>query len=378
LTNVKVLTEHLGYLSDGIKLRAYRDAIARVVRQGDVVLDLGCGSGVLGLACLRAGASRVYFIDETPAIEIARRTMEQAGLASRAVFCRTRAQQTTLPERVDAIVCDHVGYFGIDYGILELLDDAAHRFLKPGGVVIPSELRLSICAVGSAVCRAFVSDWRGQSIPADYHWVGDIAAETRYAVTLAPGDLITGPAHLATIPLNVRSQSFLSWTAELVATRDGWVDGLAGWFECRLTGDVWMTNGPRSSDRVQRPQAFFPLATRIAVRMGDAMRVTVMARSADNLLSWAVEFPASGQRFSHSTWKGLLLDTQDLRRASPARIAALNSRGRARQIVLGYCDGTRTIAAVEQLVRRDHPDLFPSAEELSSFVTHVLAQETEA
>ena len=49
-----LLTEHFGYLSDALRLRRYGEAIAAVVREGDVVVDIGCGSGVLGLACLRA------------------------------------------------------------------------------------------------------------------------------------------------------------------------------------------------------------------------------------------------------------------------------------------------------------------------------------
>ena len=71
-----MLDEHLGYISDGIRLRHLGTAIAKAVRPGDVVLDLGCGSGVLGLLSLQSGASRVIAIDSTAMIEVAVRRFD--------------------------------------------------------------------------------------------------------------------------------------------------------------------------------------------------------------------------------------------------------------------------------------------------------------
>jgi hypothetical protein len=65
-----------------------------------------------------------------------------------------------------------------------------------------------------------------------------------------------------------------------------------------------------------------------------------------------------------------------LNRGRPDRLASLNDRGRARKIVLSYCDGKQTIEQVEALVIRDHPDLFPSAKATSAFVRSVLQWDT--
>ena len=53
-----MLDEHLGYVADRIRLERFRAAIAKAITAGDRVADLGCGSGILGLLCLRAGAGR--------------------------------------------------------------------------------------------------------------------------------------------------------------------------------------------------------------------------------------------------------------------------------------------------------------------------------
>ena len=57
------LDEHLGYVSDSIRLARYQAAIAKVVAKGSTVADLGSGSGVLGLLCLQAGLGHVDAID---------------------------------------------------------------------------------------------------------------------------------------------------------------------------------------------------------------------------------------------------------------------------------------------------------------------------
>jgi hypothetical protein len=114
----------------------------------------------------------------------------------------------------------------------------------------------------------------------------------------------------------------------------------------------------------------------VAVKAGEVVSVTIMARHEDNVIGWVVELPASGKKLTHTTFNGLFLDRESLSRTQPDRPASLNQRGRARQIILSYCDGKRSIAEVEDQVLRDHPDLFPSTRASLSFIRHVVAWDT--
>ena len=54
---------HHALLTDAVRVDAFADAIARVVRPGDVVIDAGTGSGVLAVLAARAGAKQVIAVD---------------------------------------------------------------------------------------------------------------------------------------------------------------------------------------------------------------------------------------------------------------------------------------------------------------------------
>jgi protein arginine N-methyltransferase 1 len=314
----KTLDEHYGYLSDRVKLEQYRAAIDRRVRPEHVVLDLGCGSGLLGLMALRAGASKVLFVEEGAIIEVARQTVTHAGFADKAEFFQTNSFELSLPERVDLVISDHVGYFGFDYGILDLLADAKSRFLKPDGIIVPTQIELKLAPIESTACRKLVGQWRDGSVPNDYSWLGTAAANTKHSTQLEREELLAEAETLATLELGAEAPPYLSWSAEFVCARDGTLDGVAGWFDCRLIDDLHMTNSPIAEERLDRPQAFFPLDTPVAVTVGERILVTIMVRHKDNVIGWVVDLPESGKRFTHTTFNSLLLGSEALMRDTSA------------------------------------------------------------
>lgn len=371
-----MLSEHLDYLKDCTRLERFKAAIATVLDSGDTVVDLGCGSGILGLLCCEAGASHVFAIDATDMIEIARETFQRAGLDGKGTFIRSPSQRVELPQPADLVICDHVGYFGFDYGIIHTLQDARTRFLKRDGHLIPAGLRLYLGAVESETAKARAHGWGEAGIPPEFHWVRHLTVNEKHGLKLPATCVLGQPAMLDDLDLHRDQPEFFSWSAVLPIERDGVVHGLAGWFDCKLAEGVWMTNSPLATAAINRPQAFLPIDEAVPVRAGDVIQATVMARPADHLIAWVVEFPASGQRFSHSTWQGMVLARDDLFRSQPERIPRLSREGAARMTVLQYCDGRRSVREIEQLVLRDHPDLFPSPQEISRFVIQVLSKDS--
>jgi len=92
--------------ADKIRMEAYSTAIARSVRPGDAVVDLGCGPGVFALLACKAGARRVYAIDMDGVVDFGRQLASANGFGDRILFLRGDSRQIHLPECVNVHVSD--------------------------------------------------------------------------------------------------------------------------------------------------------------------------------------------------------------------------------------------------------------------------------
>lgn len=371
-----VLAEHIEYLTLPGRNALYRQAIAATLEPGDRVADLGCGVGVLGLFCLEAGAEKVWGIDSSDAIHLARETMAKAGLADRYECIAGSTFRTVLPEQVDLIICDHVGFFGFDYGIVQLMRDARQRFLKPGGRMIPQALDLIVAGVSSADCLAKADGWMRAEVPEQYRWLDRLSRNLRYSYPFSADDLIAAPVALGHVDFAEDEPDFFRFETVLTATRAGRFDGLAGWFDCRLAEGVQMTNNPLAPESIRRSQAFLPAEESFMVEAGDEVRVAVRFRADDTMISWTIQPPGGAKRQQMSTFNGTVLTPADLVK-EPGRPLTLSAEGKARAFVLAQVDGQRSGDEIAERVLTEWPDMFPGEQAVRDFVKSVLAHHCE-
>jgi type I protein arginine methyltransferase len=367
------LAEHIDYLTLPGRNALYRSAIAQVIKPGDTVADLGCGVGVLGLFCLEAGASHVWGIDSSDAAYLARDAMQRAGLDDRYTCLAASTFSTQLPAPVDLIICDHVGYMGFDYGIIRLIRDARQRFLKPGGQMIPQALRLMVAPASSDVCLQKAAQWGDAIVPDQYHWLETLSRNTRYSHNFAADELLGADAVLGEVDLASDDPDFFRFEAQVTITAAGRFDGMAGWFDCQLAGDVRMTNSPLDEASIQRPQAFFPAQESFAVEAGDTIGFSLRFRADDSTISWTITPPGGATPHRLSTFNSTILTPADLVK-DQARPLTLNHAGEGRAYVLAQVDGTRSSSEIIAKVISERPDLFPTQQMLRDFVETVLAR----
>ena len=74
---------HRAMIQDLTRTDRYLQAILDPVRPGDVVIDIGCGTGLLAMFACMAGARHVYAFEQGTVIDLARRLVEENGYAAR-------------------------------------------------------------------------------------------------------------------------------------------------------------------------------------------------------------------------------------------------------------------------------------------------------
>jgi protein arginine N-methyltransferase 1 len=375
----RVIDEHRLYLRDRHRLSAYERALREVVRPGDVVVDLASGTGILGMLACRAGASRVYAIEQDGIAGLARQIARANALYDRITGLRGHSRSITLPERADVVVSDQIGGFGLEADIIELFRDARERFLRAGGTLVPRGLELMVAAVESARLHKRLAFWNDRPAGFDCSAAVEIAANTGYTVRLRRDHLISAPVSAAEIDLMADAPSPLHISGTVRTSRAGLLHGFAGWFVARLSPHVTMTNSPLSAERIYRRPVFFPISEAVAVEAGTPIDISMKVLPSDTMYSWELQVASAEGvplRFRHATLRGMLLGREDLERTHPAYRPTLTSSGRARLTVLRLCDGGHPLSEIERSVYEQHRELFASPAQAALFVAEVVGPYT--
>jgi len=370
----RVLDEHRQLLSDAKRLAALERAVSAVVGPGDVVVDLGSGTGILGLMACRAGAARVYAVDDGGVIAVARSIARANGCEARMTFVMEHSRAVELPERADVVLADQIGHFGFEAGLLECFSDARARLLKPGGRMMPQRIRLMVGLVQSADIRDRLAFWSTRPAGFDVSPGIEIARNTGYPLMLAPSDLLGPGVEGANLDVTTAETGAFGISAQLTASRAGVLDAIGGWFVADLAPGVTMTNAPDASDRISRRHVAFPVGETVTLAAGDRVAVSMRVRPEDHLVRWRVDVRDGERTITRSTLNGMLLPRERLARTRPDFVPRLTPRGHARRTVLELCDGLRPVAEIERAVFDRHRSLFESVDRAQLFVAEVITR----
>jgi len=371
-----ILDEHREYLIDRSRVSAFERAISEVVRPGDVVLDLGSGTGILGLFALRAGASRVYATDASGLTQLEREIFAANGFADRVVYIKGLSTRVELPEKAQVIVGDLIGRFGIDGGLVEYYADARRRMAVPGARNVPSRVELYVAPVEAVEMRAEIDFWRESPAGFNFDSAFNIAVNTGHPAKYKSEQILGNAQVIAAIDLTSDDGRILEGSVTSVVHRIGTMDGIAGWFEATLSPSVTISNSPLRQDAIKRRGVFFPIDPPVSVYPHDSVTVKMRISPLNTIVNWRVELTdgtgRSRKKFSYSTFGGMLLCPEDLFKSRPDYVPKLTPWGEARRSVVDLCDGKRTLAEIERKIYELHRDLFTWPSEVCAFVHEVM------
>ena len=344
LNNLATLQYHASLLGDRDRVDSFRDAIHELVRPGDVVVDIGTGTGLLAFFACQAGAARVFAIEQGPVVGLARELALLNRFAGRVEFFYDLSYRVELPERADVLITETLWNFGMGEGMVGFLVDARRRLLKPGARVIPAAIDLHVVPVQSDRLHAQLHD-----LPPDRHGI-DLSPVRHYMVNnvhmphLDAGGFLSRSALLVSTELGESATPDFDATVHFAITKAGVMHGICGWFSARLSPGVVLGTEPPSTDS-SWAHAYFPLQNAVGVLPGDELAVRIDTADNGSVWRWRTELGRAGKlvaAYDQTSTSGFPADPHT---ASGAPKATLD--GEVVGWVLRAMDGTRTIAELE-------------------------------
>jgi SAM-dependent methyltransferase len=274
-------------LRDTVRVMAYRAAIFAHARD-QVVLDLGCGTGILSVFAAQAGARKVYAVESGGVAGVARLLARANGVGDRVEVIRGDAREVTLPERATLIVHELFGPDPLAENCRALLDDARRRHAAPGARFLPRKLTVSCVGVeppslpslgdrlqreADALGKLYGVDLSAYALALEANIEAIALSGEHGGVQQAP-QVITQEATLFSFDFG-RDSDPGELTASLIATATGRVGALLVYFHAELDEGVTLSTSP-FAPRTHWGWSLRELPAAVQVQAGDP--ITVRAR----------------------------------------------------------------------------------------------------
>ena len=290
---------HHSMLADELRTTSFLSAIEATVNPGDVVVDIGTGTGVLSVFAAKSGASRVYAIEQEAIIGVAREIASRNGLSDIITFIEGSSLDVELPEKADVLITETIGNMALDEGIITWITDARDRFLKPKGISIPLDIDVVASLISVPTEYENIERWSQPLLGLDFFPLAHLARNNIHWVDLSR-------AQFATRPVSVFSTDFsgdavaMSTVVTVEAIKDVNVHGIGVWFRSSLTADVHITNeAPNGVPSWEH--GLLPLDEPVSVRRGQKIEMEI--GSSTNGANWVWRVGSEGM---HSTLDGRL------------------------------------------------------------------------
>jgi len=140
---------HEDMLKDKARTKAYEMAITKSPElfKDKIVLDVGCGTGVLSIFAAKAGAKHVYAVDNANIYLKAKEIVDLNGFKDKITVINGKIEEIELPvKEVDIIISEWMGYLLLYEGMFDSVIFAREKWLRKDGkgMLFPNRASMSL------------------------------------------------------------------------------------------------------------------------------------------------------------------------------------------------------------------------------------------
>jgi protein arginine N-methyltransferase 1 len=363
-------------IMDRIRISAYQQALVRAIKPGDVVVDLGAGTGLFTLHACRLGAKLVHAIEPNPIIQVAREIVQANGFSDRVAFHQAMSFDVELPQPADVVVTDPRGVLPLNERAIPTIIDARRRLLKPGGVLIPHRdtIWAALIEANEIYSTHYEDPWRRSNDGFNLEAARQRRVNTVSRHHLKKEQLLSVPVPWATLDYRTVETASVRGTVEFEVLRPGLAHGFILWFDSELIEGINLSNAPGKPELIYG-QLFFPTQEPLPVVRKQLITVDVRADPIgdDYVWQWTTlaSCPTTSDkiiRYHQSSFFNNVSTVQELEKRSDTYLPSLNREGLIYKRVLDLMDNGQRLGQIAKAISKEFPQRFGTADEALAFV----------
>lgn len=226
---------HMEMLKDYHRTTSYRDAMWRnsYMFKDKVVLDVGCGTGILSMFAAAAGARKVIGIDCSGVAVQAREIVKSNGFEDVITIIQGKVEELELDEKVDIIISEWMGYFLLYESMLNTVLYARDRWGTPDVKILPDHANMYVCGINDPQYKEEKFNVWDNVHGLDFSYFKRLSFIEPIVDTVDPQQIVTNTVPFFSFDINKITEAELSFESEfhLVAERADCVDALSVHFD---------------------------------------------------------------------------------------------------------------------------------------------------
>ncbi|KAJ1505576.1 hypothetical protein HMI54_000641 [Coelomomyces lativittatus] len=290
---------HEEMLKDEVRTVSYRNAILhnKHLFKDKVVLDVGCGTGILSMFASQAGARLVIGVDNSNIIQTAQTIVKDNGFQNITLIQGTMETVTLPVDQVDIIISEWMGYFLLYESMLDTVIYARDRYLKSGGMMFPDRATLHVALLEDAEYKQEKIGYWDNVYGFDFRAIKDQALTEPLVDTVDAKHIVSDAVRILDLDLNTVKVNDLAFVSSfsLIAQRDDYVQAIVAWFDISFTcihKPIYFTTSPRGK-YTHWKQTVFYLTEDLPMKAGQRIQGTLSCepnkknhRNLDIILDW--------------------------------------------------------------------------------------------
>ncbi|BEI91319.1 uncharacterized protein CcaverHIS019_0401390 [Cutaneotrichosporon cavernicola] len=270
---------HEEMLKDQVRTMSYRDSIIqnKHLFKDKVVLDVGCGTGILSMFAASAGAKLVIGVDMSNILDQAQKIIDANGFHDKIVLLKGKLEDIELPvKEVDIIISEWMGYFLLYESMLDTVLLARDKYLAPNGLLFPDVATIYIAAIEDQEYKEEKINFWDDVYGFDYSCIKDIALREPLVDCVELKSVVSQPCAIKHIDIRTVTKEDLAFKVpfQLKATRNDYVHAFLGWFDIQFSAchkPIRFSTGPQAKYTHWKQTVFYTPET-MTVSEGDVIK----------------------------------------------------------------------------------------------------------